>query len=112
MNLIRLYHDSLSTALSMLGSDPNTLCVYDDFVGLLKKYGKYILITSVLTLFWSLPDEEDIPNVNEMTDTNATENNRGNGTGKYNAATELLLKTRFNDIFTDLNKFGFDTSLN
>lgn len=106
-NVVQHYYDTLSTSIERLGSDPTKLFTFEDLQGQLKKFGKYsfyIAITSTVAL---LPDE-CIPSSSELCKTVPTaDSNVTEYIKQYDEKTEITLRTRISDLFTDLLAWGY-----
>lgn len=101
-DLLRLYYDQLSTNIRRMGSDPDALYSYDNFLEGLKACGNfaYLPIPNMLLLSIVRADElGDIKNFTESTESSAVQN--------LSPASELEYKTRLTDIVNDLERLGY-----
>lgn len=64
--LIKIYHNALSNTISKLGSDPEKLFSFNDFLGELKRFGRYGLIMGPILLQIITSNPDDIPNLDEL----------------------------------------------
>lgn len=66
--LIQTYYDSLSGIVRCLGSDPDQLFTYNDFLSELQKYGKYALLCAPMIHQFRLASSEDVVDLNIYSD--------------------------------------------
>lgn len=59
---LKIYYDSFATLLKELGSNPEKLFSFDDFMAQWKKYCKYGLTFTIVVLRLMLADKDDVPN--------------------------------------------------
>lgn len=106
-NLIKLYHESLSKTVKLLGSDPDELFTLENLLSELKRFGVYALLMSPMLLQVSLAHSNEISNMDEMFDKVAE------GESKINLVTELSSEgqseyhRRLNEVFEDVIQLGY-----
>lgn len=106
-NLIRLYYESLSKTVKLLGSDPDKLFTYDDLLAELKRCGVYALLMAPLLLQILQANSNEISNMDEVFDKVA------NGESKIELVTTLSSKgqseydRRLNEVFEDVIAMGY-----
>lgn len=106
-NLIKLYHESLSKTVKLLGSDPDELFTFENLLSELKRFGVYALLMSPMLLQVSLAHSNEISNMDEMFDKVAE------GESKINLVTELSSEgqseyhRRLNEVFEDVIQLGY-----
>lgn len=106
-NLIKLYYDSLSKTVKLLGSDPEKLFSLDDLNNELKRCGNFALITAPMILQVSQADSSEVSNMNEMLD-NAVENgSEMNLVTGLSGERQLKFGRRLNETVGDIISLGF-----
>lgn len=109
-NVIKHYYESLSAAIKRLGSDPANLFTFGDLQNQLIKFGKYGFYIGTAAIIAILPDD-CIPSSGELSKAAPTGDSKANETfAQYDEKTEALLRTRMNDLFTDLLSWGYYTN--
>lgn len=106
-NLIKLYYNSMSNTVRLLGSDPDELFTYEDLLSELKRCGIYALLLVPLVLQVLLANSSEIPNFDEMCD-KAVEGNGQIGlvTGLSGEGQSEFVR-RINEIFEDVINLGY-----
>lgn len=67
-NLLKLYHDSLSKTVRLLGSNPDELFTLDDLKDEMKRCGNFALLLAPMLIQVCQADSSDISNLDEMSD--------------------------------------------
>lgn len=106
-NFIKIYHESLSKTVRLLGSNPDELFSFDDLQNELKKVGVYALLMAPMLLQLQNADQSKIVDQKEMFDKIEEGDNRpelitglnDEGQGKY--------EERWQDVIDDILKFGY-----
>lgn len=101
-DLIKVYHDSLSELVTKLGSDPKTLCPFDELHSQLKQFGVFGVIMAPIILQVLVSDSKNIVDMDSVTD----------GTENIDIATmddlsKITYRDRISDVLQDAAKFGF-----
>lgn len=106
-NLLRLYHESLSHTVKLLGSDPDQLFTFVNLQDELKSCGTYAFLLAPMLLQVSLADSSELSNLDEMSDRIA-EGEKGHEliTGLDEKAQQAFSQ-RLNDVFDHLFKLGY-----
>ena len=68
MNVLKLYHSTLTTTVQKLGSDPEVLFSWDDFQREMKRVGKFAFLVAPLIIQVRLASSEDVVNLDEMSE--------------------------------------------
>lgn len=106
-NLIRLYYESLSKTINLLGSTSDELFTFDDLINELKQFGVYALLISPLLMGVLLADPSEVSNLDEMFDKVASGEGRINLVSDLSAERQLEYDRRMNDVFEDVINLGY-----
>lgn len=107
-NLLRVYHDSVSKIVKLLGSNPDKLFTFDDLQGEFKKFGLYALFFGPMTIQVTLADTSEITNMDEYCEKVATGENRQELITGLNETAQSEYGRRINEILEDMvDKFGY-----
>lgn len=106
-NLLKVYHDSLSNMVKLLGSNPGELFTLNDLKNELKICGNYALLLTPMLLSISLADSSEISNLDEMCDKIADGETRHELITGLNENAQLEYAQRLNDAMDDLIKLGY-----
>lgn len=106
-NSIKLYYDSLSKTVKLLGSDADKLFTYDDLLGELKRCGVYALLMAPILLQISQADSSEIPNLDEMCDKVAEGDSNIALITSLSAKGQLECDRRLNEVFEDVIELGY-----
>ncbi|XP_066154259.1 uncharacterized protein [Euwallacea fornicatus] len=68
--LLRIYHNSLSSTIKQLGSDPDKLFPYEELIRQWKEYSLFGCLLAMLILTVALSEKEDTFDIESMTDEN------------------------------------------
>lgn len=101
-DLIAVYHNSMSELLTKLGSDPKSLCPFDDLSNQLKQFGVYGVIMAPILLQVIVSDSKNITDMDSVTE----------GTDNINLATiddssKIAFRDRISDALQDAIRFGW-----
>lgn len=108
-NMIKLYYESLSKMVKLLGSKPDELFTVKNLKDELKKCGNFALIMAPMVVEVSQADSSEITKLDAVLD----EMNEGNGMGSINLITglsekgQLEYERRLGDVFTDIVRLGY-----
>lgn len=111
-NLLKIYHDSLSTTVKLLGSNSDELFTLNDLKDELRICGNYAFLLVPMLLSVSLADSSEISNLDEMCDKIAEGETRHELITGLNENAQLEYEQRLNDAFDDLIKLGYYTRTN
>lgn len=106
-NLLKCYHESLSTTVELLGSNPNELFTLGDLTDELKRCGNYALMLAPLVLQVLQADSSEMTRLEEMYDEKAK------GERQFDFITSLSEKgqtefdRRLNEVFEDIVNLGY-----
>lgn len=112
MNLLRIYHDSLSRMLRDLGSDADKLFTFKNFLDEMKEYGNYAFLVLSLLLSLSLTDFCQIANKDETCDEIASGKHMQNLLPGLSDSAAIEYENRINDAIGDLVDLGYFKELN
>lgn len=104
LNLLKLYHDSLSENIEKLGSDPEQLFSFADLKSEMKKYGKYALLKAPLLMLFMVAEKDDIVDLDEFYE-KMSEDKMVPLVHTFNAAKAANYSQRVNDFIDDLYRF-------
>lgn len=107
MNLLRLYHESLSKTVKLLGSDPDKLFPFDDLLSELKRCGVYALLMAPLLLQVLQAKSSEIPNMDDMFDKVAEGEGQINLVNSLSSEGQSEYDRRLNEVFEDVTKMGY-----
>lgn len=113
-NMIKLYYESLSKMVKLLGSNPDELFTFENLKEELKKCGNYALIMAPMLVEISQADSSEITKLDEVLD----ELTEGKDKGSLNLITSLSEKgqleyeRRLGDVFTDIVRLGYYHEIN
>ena len=105
-NLIKLYYESLSKTVKLLGSEPNELFTFENLQNELKRCGIYALILSPFSIQTSQADSSQITSFDEMSEKSA----KGEVYEFITGLSEkgyLEYQRRLNDVFDDIDRLGY-----
>lgn len=106
-SVIQHYYESLSVSIKRLGSDPAALFKFEDLEKQLKKFGKYGFFIALISSVALIPDDS-LPDLGEMCCTAPImDSNENPNIKEYDEETETLLRSRIDDLFTDLIAWGY-----
>lgn len=107
-NLLKLYYESLSKTVKLLGSDPDKLFTFDDLQDELKKYGMFTLTMAPMLIQTSLADSNEMSSFIEVNDKKAIENYEQELITGLNETAQLEYARRLNEVFEDVvDKLGY-----
>lgn len=101
-NLIKMYYDSLSKTVKLLGSDPDQLFTFEDLSNELKTFGVYALLMSPMLLQVSLAHSNEISNMDEMFDRVAEGESKINLVTGLSSEGQSEYERRLNEVFEDV----------
>lgn len=107
MNLIRLYHESLSKTVKLLGSDADKLFTYEDLQGELKRCGVYALMMAPLLLQVMQANSSEIPNIDEEFDKAANGESKIELVKGLSSGGQSEFDRRINEVYEDVIKLGY-----
>lgn len=96
-NLLRLYHETLSKTVKLLGSDPNELFTFENLQSEMKRCGVYALLLSPLSIQVSQADASELSDRRD-------ENGLVGGLCKKG---QLEYERRLNGVFEDVTRLGY-----
>lgn len=105
-NLLKVYHETLSNTVKLLGSNPDELFSLDDLKDELRICGNYAFIMAPILLSVSLADSSEISNLNEMCD-NTGEGEKIDLISGLNEKAQLVYEQRLSDVLDDLIELGY-----
>lgn len=106
-NLLRHYHNALSTMVTKLGSDPAKLFTWDDLQGELKRFGLYGFLVGPLMAQVVMADASDIPNLDEYSEILANDSTQTNIFNDFADTAQKKYARRINGVLSDLVDFGY-----
>lgn len=106
-NLIKIYYESLSKTVCLLGSNPDELFTFENLQDELKTVGTFALLLAPIVLQACHADPSNVPNLDEMFDRTATEGTRIELISDLNAEAQLKCGQRLSDVIEDILKFGY-----
>lgn len=106
-NLLKVYYESLSETVRLLGSNPDELFTFDNLKEELKICGNYALITAPMLLQVSLADSSEILNLDEMFDKVAAGETTLDLTSDLNERAQLIYEQRLSDVVEDILRLGY-----
>lgn len=106
-NLLKLYYDSFSRTVKLLGSDPEKLFSYADLLDELKIFGVYTLMLVPLILQISQADPSEIPNFDEQCDKAAEDGGGISVVNDLSGNAQLEYERRLNEVFEDIINLGY-----
>lgn len=98
-----LYHDSLSSNLRMLGSDPDILYPYSKFKDHWRKYSRYGLILALLVIKNVLTESDEV----ELLDKIMTDGKNMCEVFMFRIRKDKIYKERIRDVIVHFAKNGF-----
>lgn len=111
-NLLKLYHDSVSKMIKLLGSNPDDLFTFDNLKVELKRCGNYMLLLAPMLMSVVMADSSEISNLDEMCD----KVEEGEAPHEFitglNDTAQLEYDRRINDVVDDLVKLGYYQQIN
>lgn len=110
-NLLKVYHDSLSNIVKLLGSNPDELFTLDDLKNELKICGNYAFLLAPMLISVSLADSSEITNLDEISDKIAKGESGHELITGLNDKAQLEYDQRLNDVMDDLIRFGYYTKI-
>lgn len=100
-NIMKHYHETLSTGIRRLGSDPDKLFSYDAFAGELKRFGKYPFLIGPMQTQMIVANPKDIPDLDEFSE-GIVNDNKVDFVLDYDEITQLEYNRKINNLFKDL----------
>lgn len=100
--MLKLYYDSFSRTVKLLGSDPEKLFSYADLLDELKIFGVYMLMLVPLILQISQADPSEIPNFDEQCDKAAEDGGGISVVNDLSGNAQLEYERRLNEVFEDI----------
>lgn len=104
MNLLHLYHDSLSKMIKLLGSDPDELFAFDNLQDELKNCGNYALLLAPIVLAVSTGAISDL---DETFENVANGKDRRNPIYDLNSDSQLRFNERLEGVLEDIGSYGY-----
>lgn len=87
-SMVDYYYQQLAAAIRRLGSDPDKLFTYDDLMAQMKKFGKYGMILTIISIVAFMPQENGV-------------------LLKDDATAQTMIRERATDMFDDFLQYGF-----
>lgn len=106
-NLLKLYHDSLSKTVRLLGSAPEKLFTLDDLKDEMKRCGNYALLLAPMLIQVSQADSSEISNLDEMSDKIAEGETRQELITGLSEHAQQEYDRRLNGVIGDLIRLGY-----
>lgn len=106
-NLLKVYYESLSKTVRLLGSNPDELFTFENLQDELKICGNYALIMAPTLIQVSLADTSEIMNLDEVFDKSADEGGAIELTSELNDAAKVLFEQRLSDVIEDILQRGY-----
>lgn len=103
---MRHYHDTLSSQIRRLGSDPEKLFKFADFQKELQKFGQYPFLFGPVFVQHYLTDSKDLQNFDEISEKMSKES-VDLMRNEFHEETQQLYKQRQNELLEDLVSFGY-----
>lgn len=105
--ILQLYHKSLTTTLTKLGSDANKLFSYDDLQDQLKKFGSYALIIAPMLLNIITAKPDDIPDLDALAEEFKDKTPEEGIKAFMNDASVDKFHARIRDVVEDILRLGY-----
>ncbi|XP_031621483.1 uncharacterized protein LOC116339629 [Contarinia nasturtii] len=98
-NFLRIYYESFSNTVKLLGSNPNELFTFDDLQSELKRCGVYTLLLLPIAIQVSQADEREL--------TDRSDANAKGIVGQLSERGQQEYERRLNGVFEDVIRFGY-----
>lgn len=108
--LLKTYYRSLSGTIEKLGSDPQKLYTFDDLNAQLKKFGDIAVLFASMGIQVSVANAEHFSDFDDFFD-RIDRNQKAQFVNEYDDKTLAEYTIRINDLFTDLDSYGYLESL-
>lgn len=105
--ILQLYHKSLSTNLTKLGSDASKLFSYEDLQDQLKKFGCYALIIAPMLLNIITAKPDDIPDLDALAEEFKDKSIEDGMKAFMNDASVDKFNARVRDVVQDILRLGY-----
>ena len=96
-DLLKLYHSTLSGTIKKMGSDPEKLFSWTDFMSQLKKFGKFAFTVSAIINEIRLAGSDKVSNLDEFS---KSENNDDESAGLVSKLSDDA-ERKFSELMTD-----------
>lgn len=106
-NLLKLYHDSLSNTVRLLGSMPDQLFTLDDLKDEMKKCGNFALLLAPMLIQVCQADSSEISNLDEMSNKIAEGETQQELITGLNEHAQQEYDRRLNGVIGDLIRLGY-----
>lgn len=108
MNLLKLYHESLSKTIKILGSDPDKLFTFENFQDELQICGNYALLLAPIVIAVSTDAISGLDDTSNSTTNEAFERN----SSQMKIQSQLKFQERINGLLEDICNLGYYQKMN
>lgn len=105
--VLQLYHKSLSTNLTKMGSDAGKLFSFDDLQGQLKEFGRYALIIAPMLLNIITTKPDDIPDLDNLAEEYKDKTIEESMKAFMNDSAVDKFNVRMRDVVQDILRLGY-----
>lgn len=110
-SLLEIYHNSLSQTIEKFGSDPEKLYTFDNLQSQLRKFGDFAVLFASMIIQVRVAKDEHFSDLDDFANS-IDRDQHVNVIGEYDSKTQAEYTIQINDLFTDLDNYGYLGSLN